>query len=106
MSLSEKLLTTLGAFLFGYCLGYYSFELFKYKNKKEEIHEFFSSYSKKNGSKYQSNSRKLEEIKVDLSYERKFLDETTEKLGADLKTVKFQLIWVKNRCQFASRPLL
>ena len=106
MSISEKLLITLGAFLFGYCLGYYSFELFKYKNKKEETHEFFSSYSKTNGSKYQSNSRKLEEIKVDLSYERKFLDETTEKLGTDLKTVKFQLIWVKNRCQFASRPLL
>ena len=36
----------------------------------------------------------------------KFLDETTEKLGTDLKTVKFQLIWVKNRCQFALRPLL
>ena len=51
MSISEKLLITLGAFLFGYCLEYYSFELFKYKNKKEETHEFFSSYSKKNGSK-------------------------------------------------------
>ena len=35
---------------------------------------------------------KLKEIKIDLSYERKFLDETTEKLGTDLKTVKFQLI--------------
>lgn len=40
-------------------------------------------------------TEKLEEIKIDLSYERKFLDETTEKLGTDLKTVKFQLIWVK-----------
>ena len=51
-------------------------------------------------------TEKLEEIKIDLSYERKFLDETTEKLGTDLKTVKFQIICVKNRCQFASRTLL
>ena len=58
MSMSEKLLVTLGAFLFGYCLGYYSSELFKYKSKKEEIHEFFSSYSKK---KWLKVSIKLQE---------------------------------------------
>ena len=39
-----------GAFVFGYCLGYYSFEILEYKNRKEEIHEFFPSYNKKYGS--------------------------------------------------------
>ena len=40
-----------GAFVFGYCLGYYSFQILKYKNRKEEIHKFFASYNKKYGSK-------------------------------------------------------
>ena len=39
----------IGAFLFGYCIGYYSFDIFKYKNRKHEIHEFFLSYNKKYG---------------------------------------------------------
>ena len=40
------------AFLFGYCFGYYLFEFFKYKNQKEDIIEFLSSYNKRYGSKY------------------------------------------------------
>ena len=48
--MSEKMFIELGAFGFGYCLGYYSFEILKYKNQKEEIHEFFLSYNKKYGS--------------------------------------------------------
>ena len=50
MIMSEKMFIELGAFGFGYCLGYYSFEILKYKNQKEEIHEFFLSYNKKYGS--------------------------------------------------------
>ena len=34
------------SFLFGYRLGYHSFEIFKYKNKKHEINEYFSSYNR------------------------------------------------------------
>ena len=41
MIMSERMFIIVGAFLFGYCLGYYSFELMKYKNRKNEIHEFF-----------------------------------------------------------------
>ena len=41
-----------GVFLFGYCLGYDSFEIFKYKNKKHEINDFFSSYNKTYGMQY------------------------------------------------------
>ena len=41
MIMSEKMFLLLGAFVFGYRVGYYSFEILKYKNRKEEIHEFF-----------------------------------------------------------------
>ena len=47
MIMSEKMFVIVGAFLCGYCIGYHSFEIFKYKNRKEEIHEFFLSYSRK-----------------------------------------------------------
>ena len=50
MIMSEKMFLLLGAFVFGYCVGYYSFEILKYKNRKEEIHDFFLSYNIKCGS--------------------------------------------------------
>ena len=34
MVMSERMSVIVGAFLFGHCLGYYSFEIFKYENKK------------------------------------------------------------------------
>ena len=45
----RKNVIIVGAFLFGYCLGYCLFELMKYKNRKCEIHEIFLSYNKKYG---------------------------------------------------------
>ena len=80
----------LGAFVFSYCLGYYSFEILKYKNRKEEIHEFFASYNKKYGSKVLA--KKLNETKIaddvyfgkDLSHELNFLNAVTEKFGKEL----------------------
>ena len=47
MFMTEKMFIIIGTFLFGYCLGHYSFDIFKYKNRKHEIHEFFLSYDKK-----------------------------------------------------------
>ena len=47
MFMTERMFIITGAFLFGYCLGYCSFDIFKYKNRKHEIHEFFLSYDKK-----------------------------------------------------------
>ena len=38
--ISEKLCIFLAAFLFGYIFGYNLFEILKYRNKKDEIHEF------------------------------------------------------------------
>ena len=49
MIMSERMFIIVSAFLFGYCLGYYSFEFMKSKNRKHEIHEFFLSYNKKYG---------------------------------------------------------
>ena len=49
MFMTERMFIIIGAFLFGYCLGCCSFDIFKYKNRKHEIHEFFLSYDKKYG---------------------------------------------------------
>ena len=43
----RKNVLVVGSFVFGYCLGYYSFEIFKYKNRAEEIHKFFLRYKEK-----------------------------------------------------------
>ena len=58
MGMSETMFIIVDAFLFGYCLGYYSFKIFKYKNKKNEINDFFSSYNKKYGVRYGSFDEK------------------------------------------------
>ena len=52
-AMSERMFVIVGTFLFGYCLCYYSFEIFKYKNKKHEINEFFLSYNKKYSMQYE-----------------------------------------------------
>ena len=49
MAMSEKTFIIISSFLFGYCVGYYSFELVKLKNRKSEIRDFFLSYNRKNG---------------------------------------------------------
>ena len=41
MIMSERMFIIVRTFLFGYCLGYYSLEFMKSKNRKHEIHEFF-----------------------------------------------------------------
>ena len=57
MGMSVRMFLIVGAFLFGYCFGYYPFEIFKYK-KKHEINEFFSSYNKKYGVQHGSLDEK------------------------------------------------
>ena len=47
MIMAEGMFVIVAAFLFGYCLGYYSLEFLMYKNEKHEIYEFFLSYNKK-----------------------------------------------------------
>ena len=59
MIMTERMFTIAGAFLFDYCLGYYSFEFMKYKNRKHEIHEFFLSYNKKYGVQFRLFDEKI-----------------------------------------------
>ena len=59
MFMTERMFIIIGAFLFGYCLGYYSFDLIKYKNRKHEIHEFFLSYDKKYGMQRRVFDKKI-----------------------------------------------
>ena len=47
------------SFLFGYCVGYYTFELIKSKNQKYEIHDFFLSYNKKMAYRVESLTNKI-----------------------------------------------
>ena len=47
--LFDKIFQLLIAFMFSYCFGYFMFEVFKKKSKKEEIEEFFSAYNGKYG---------------------------------------------------------
>ena len=87
MVMSERIFVIVGVFLFGYCLGYYSFEIFKYKNKKHEINEFFLSYNKKYGSSMNFLVKNLDKIKNnddvflgnDLTFKQNFLIEKIEK---------------------------
>ena len=91
--ISEKLCIALGAFLFGYIVGYNLFEMFKYHNKNDEIHEFFSGYKKNMAQAIDEISNLLENIKLakdnflgkDLSIERNFCDAVSELLGKELK---------------------
>ena len=63
MVMSERMFVIVGTFLFGYCLGCYLFEIFKYKNKKHEINEFLSSYNKKYGMQYGFSGKKTRQNK-------------------------------------------
>ena len=93
MIMAEKMIVLLGAFVFCYCLGYYSFEILKYKNRKEEIHEFFLSYNNKYGSQCGRSYENLGETKIandifsgkDLSNEQNFLNAVTETFGKELE---------------------
>ena len=58
MFMTQRMFIISSAFLFGYCLGYYSFDIFKYKNGKHDIHDFFSSYNKKYGIQHRIFDRK------------------------------------------------
>ena len=55
---SQSMFLIIGAFLSGYCFGYYLFKIFKYKNQKADIIEFFSSHNKKYDSKYGTFNKK------------------------------------------------
>ena len=71
------------AFLFGYCFGYYLFEIFKYKNQKDDIIDFFFQVIIKNMAQMMELlTNEMQEIKTeddillgnDLSIEQKFLN--------------------------------
>ena len=47
MTVSEKMFITVTSLVFGCCVSYYSFELFKPKNPRDEINDFFLRYTRK-----------------------------------------------------------
>ena len=52
MFVTQRMFMMIVAFLSGYCFGYYLFEIFKYKNQKDDNDKFFSSYNKKYDTKH------------------------------------------------------
>ena len=59
MIMTKRMFISAGAFLFGYCIGYYSFEFIKHKNRKHEIHEFVLGYNKKYGVQFRLFDEKI-----------------------------------------------
>ena len=92
MVMPKKMFIIVSSFLFGYCAGYYSFELVKSKNQRYEIHDFFLSYNKKMANSVESLITQLEEVKInnncffgeDLSYEQNFLEKIEEKIEKEI----------------------
>ena len=91
--MSGKMFIIVSSFLFGYCIGYYSFELVKSKNWKYEIHYFFLSYDKKKmANSVESLIKQLEKVKInddcffgeDLSYEQNVLEMIEEKIEKEV----------------------
>ena len=93
----------LAAFLFGYIVEYNLFEIFKYHNKKDEIHEFFSSYKKNMAQAIDEISKLLENIKLAkdnllgkvLSNKRNFCDAVSEFIAKELKDCKVSIFFGK-----------
>ena len=59
LAMSEEMFIIVTSFLFGYCVGYYTFELIKSKNQKYEIHDFFLSCNKKMAYRVESLTNKI-----------------------------------------------
>ena len=96
MFLTERMFIIIGTFLCGYCLGYYSFDIFKYKNRKHQIRYLFQVIIKNMACSIEFLTEKMEEVKIaddiflgnDLSYEENFLNRVIEKFGKELKDYK------------------
>ena len=90
MFMAERMFIIIGAVLFGYCLGYYSFDI-KIKNMKSMT--FFQVVIKNVACSIKFLTEKMEEVKIaddiflgnDLSYEENFLNRVIEKFGKENK---------------------
>ena len=96
MSMTERMFIIIDNFLLSYCLAYYSFDVFKYKNQRHQIDDFFSSYNKRYARSVEFLTKKMEDIKItddiflgnNLSYEENFLNSVIEKFGKEIKDCK------------------
>ena len=94
--MTERMFIIIGVFLCGYCLGYYSFDIFKYKNRKHQIRYLFQVIIKNMACSIEFLTEKMEEVKIaddislgnDLSYEENVLNHVIEKFGKELKDCK------------------
>ena len=90
---SQSMFMIVAAFLFDYCFGYYLFEIFKYKNQKDDIIDFFFQVIIKNMAQMMELlTNEMQEIKTeddillgnDLSIEQKFLNNVVDKCSGYL----------------------
>ena len=91
--MTERIFIIIGAFLCGYCVGYYTFDIFRYKNRKHEIRYLLEVIIKNMVCSIEFLTEKMEEVKIadeiflgnDLFYEENFLNRVIEKFGKELK---------------------
>ena len=83
---NERMVMIVAVFLFGYCVGYYLFEILQYKNSKDDIERFLSNYKKNMAQGIELLTKKIQDIKItddiffekDFSFEQKFLNQIVE----------------------------
>ena len=93
LTMSQKMFIIISSFVFGYCIGYYSFELLKRRNPKDEINDFILSYNRKKGIQRRVFDKKLEQVKIsndcffgdDFSDEEEFLVKTQKKIEQEIE---------------------
>ena len=89
---------------FGYCFGYCLFEIFKYKNQKDDIIEFFSSCDKKYGSKIEIEGNIL--LGNDLSFEQKFLNNAVDKCSEEIENWEVSFYFSKKNMTIFCETLI
>ena len=63
MFMTEGMFIIIGAFVFGNCLGYYSFDIFQYKNRKHEFITFFQVIIENTACSIESWNEKWKKLK-------------------------------------------
>ena len=93
MFMAERMFIIIGAFLHGYCLGYYSFDISNIKIENMKLITLFQVAIKNMACSIEFLTKKMEEIKItddiflgnDLFYEENFLNSVIEKFGKEIK---------------------
>ena len=111
---SQSMFMIVAVFLFGYSFGYYLFEIFKYKNQKDDFIELFSSYNKNIAQSMELLTKEMQEIKIeddvllgnDLSFEQKFLNNIVDKCSEEIENCEVSFYFSKKSMTICCETLI